>query len=52
MTWAQDGGIDRDVREFSVARVEGSKTVAAYARSDLLKRRRPVMQQYAAALGL
>ena len=28
--------------EFALAHVEGSKTVAAYARDDLLEKRRPV----------
>ena len=30
--------------EFALAHVEGSRTVAAYARDDLLEKRRPVMQ--------
>ncbi|MDE0003679.1 MAG: hypothetical protein OXQ29_13390, partial [Rhodospirillaceae bacterium] len=32
--------------EFALAHVEGSKTVAAYARDDLLEERRPVMQAW------
>ncbi len=33
--------------EFALAHVEGSATVAAYARDDLLEKRRPVMQRWA-----
>ena len=33
--------------EFALAHVEGSATVAANARDDLLEKRRPVMQRWA-----
>ena len=49
-TWAQEQGIEKDLREFALAHVEGSQTVAAYARSDLLDLRRPVMQSWADAI--
>jgi len=37
----------RDVAESALAQVEGNAVVAAYARSDLLERRRELMQQWA-----
>ena len=33
--------------KFALARVEEGKTIAAYARDDLLAKRRPVMQAWA-----
>ncbi|MCY3812877.1 MAG: integrase, partial [Gammaproteobacteria bacterium] len=42
--WARHEGIDELLSEFALAHVEGSRTVAAYARDDLLEKRRPVMQ--------
>ena len=42
--WARHEGVDELLSEFALAHVEGSRTVAAYARDDLLERRRPVMQ--------
>ena len=39
-------GVDELLSEFALAHVEGSKTVAAYARDDLLEKRRPVMQAW------
>ena len=33
--------------KFTLARVDGGKTIAAYARDDLLAKRRPVMQAWA-----
>ena len=41
--WARREGIDELLSEFALAHVEGSKTVAAYARDDLLEKRRPVI---------
>ena len=52
--WARHEGVDEILSEFALAHVEGSKTVAAYARDDLLEKRRPVMQawcDYVAAAG-
>ena len=44
--WARHEGVDELLSEFALAHVEGSRTVAAYARDDLLERRRPVMQAW------
>ena len=44
--WARHEGVDEILSEFALAHVEGSKTVAAYARDDLLERCRPVMQAW------
>ena len=44
--WARHEGVDEILSEFALAHVEGSKTVAAYARDDLLEKRRPVMQSW------
>ena len=44
--WARHERIDELLSEFALAHVEGSKTVAAYARDDLLEARRPVMQAW------
>ena len=44
--WARHEGVDELLSEFALAHVEGSKTVAAYARDDLLDKRRPVMQAW------
>ena len=46
-SWCQDNGIDRDVRELSLAHEIGSRTEVAYARSDLLAERRIVLQRWA-----
>ncbi len=45
--WARNHGIDHELSELCLAHVEGSKTVQAYARDDLLEKRRPVMQRWA-----
>jgi integrase len=44
--WCGDHGIDRDLAEHSLAHKLGDSTERAYFRSDLLARRRPVMQQW------
>ena len=44
--WARHEGVHELLSEFALAHVEGSRTVAAYARDDLLDRRRPVMQAW------
>ena len=41
------GSMNELLSEFALAHVEGSATVAAYARDDLLEKRRPVMQAWA-----
>ena len=38
--------MDELLSEFALAHVEGSATVAAYARDDLLEKRHPVMQAW------
>ena len=45
--WARHHDVDELLSEFALAHVEGSATVAAYARDDLLEKRRPVMQRWA-----
>ena len=44
--WARHEGVDELLSEFALAHVEGSRTVAAYARDDLLEKRRAVMQAW------
>ena len=48
--WAREHEVDELLSEFALAHAEGSATVAAYARDDLLERRRPVMQRWADAI--
>ena len=45
--WARQHDMNELLSEFALAHVEGSATVAAYARDDLLAKRRPVMQAWA-----
>ena len=45
--WARQHDVDELLSELALAHVEGSATVAAYARDDLLEKRRPVMQRWA-----
>ena len=45
--WARQHDVDKLLSEFALAYVEGSATVTAYARDDLLEKRRPVMQRWA-----
>ena len=44
--WVRHHDVDELLSEFAVAHVEGSATVAAYARADLLEKRRPVMRRW------
>jgi integrase len=46
--WAASHGIPRDLAEICLAHAVGDKVEAAYQRSDVLERRRPVMQAWAA----
>lgn len=46
-TWCQDHDIAWDVAETSLGHTIGGKVERTYARSDLLDRRRPVMQAWA-----
>jgi integrase len=45
--WCLVNRIDHDIAEKSLAHYEGSRTVKAYARDDLLELRRPVMAAWA-----
>ena len=45
--WCGETGVDREVAEASLAHVVKNQVEAAYARSDLLERRRTVMQKWA-----
>ena len=45
--WARHHDVDELLSEFALAHVEGSAMVAAYARDDLLEKRRPVLQRWA-----
>ena len=45
--WCGDTGQPRELAEMALAHAVGSKVEAAYARSSLLERRRPVMQAWA-----
>jgi integrase len=44
--WCADNGVPRDIAEAILAHTIGDATEAAYNRSDLLKRRAVVMQQW------
>ena len=46
-SWCQENGIDRDVRELSLAHEIGNRTETAYARSDLISERRQALQDWA-----
>ena len=45
--WCGDSGVAREVAEACLAHVVKNQVEAAYARSDLLERRREVMQKWA-----
>ena len=49
--WCADNGVDREVAERALAHAVRSKVEAAYARSDLLERRREVMERWGDHLG-
>ena len=46
-TWCGDTGVDREVAERALAHVVRNQVEAAYARTDLLERRRTAMQDWA-----
>ena len=48
--WAREHDMAEAPSEFALAHVEGSATVTAYARDDLLEKRRPVIQRWADCL--
>jgi len=45
-TWCADTGVAREVAESSLAHVVANRAEAAYARSDMLKRRAEVMERW------
>ena len=49
-SWAGDSGYPRELAEGSIAHKVGSLVERAYMRSDLLERRRPIMEAWAAYL--
>ena len=49
-SWAAEAGVAFDVAEAALAHAVGDATSRAYRRGDLLDRRRPVMEAWAAAL--
>ena len=48
--WGAERGIDRDLMEISLSHLVGSDVERAYRRSDMLERRRAVMQDWAGFL--
>ncbi len=48
--WTRHESVEELLSEVSLAHVEGSQTVAACARGDLLERRRPVMRRWYEAI--
>lgn len=48
--WAAENGVDFEVRETCLMHAVGNEVTRAYQRSDLLDRRREVMQQWADAI--
>lgn len=46
-TWCQDHGVSWEVAETALGHTIGNRIERSYARSDLLERRRPVMQAWA-----
>jgi hypothetical protein len=49
-TWCGDHGYPREIAELSLAHRIGSEVEQAYARTDLLERRRAVMSDWASFL--
>ncbi|MCY3921350.1 MAG: site-specific integrase, partial [Chloroflexi bacterium] len=49
--WCSETGVRREVAEAALAHVVKNKVEAAYARSDLLERRREVMEDWSEYLG-
>ena len=50
--WCAETGVDRDVSELALAHLPGSMTEHVYFRTDLLERRRPVMEGWGRYVGL
>ena len=49
-SWCSDEGIDRELAEQALAHAVGSHVEQCYARSDVLERRREVMESWGAFL--
>lgn len=49
--WAAEGGYDRDMAEMALAHHVGNEVERAYQRSDMLERRREMMQAWSEFLG-
>lgn len=49
-SWCSDEGIDRELAEQALAHAVGSQVEQCYARSDVLERRREVMEAWGAFL--
>ncbi len=49
-SWCSDEGIDRELAEQALAHAVGSQVEQCYARSDVLERRREVMESWGAFL--
>jgi len=49
-SWCSDQGIDRELAEQALAHAVGSQVEQCYARSDVLERRREVMEAWGAFL--
>ena len=49
-SWCSDEGIDRELAEQTLAHAVGSQVEQCYARSDVLERRREVMEAWGAFL--
>jgi len=50
-SWCSDEGIDRELADQTLAYAVGSQVEQCYARSDVLERRREVMEEWRAFLG-
>ena len=51
-SWAMESGVPRDVAEMSLAHAYMGDVEASYVRTDLLEKRRPVMEAWAAHVAL
>lgn len=49
--WAAERGIERDLAEISLAHKVGSEVERAYRRSDMLQRRRAILEEWAQFVG-
>ena len=50
-SWCSDTGVPRDLAEMALGHAVRDRTEAAYARSDMLERRRPLMDTWADHIG-